>query len=308
MSVTRVLGIDLGGTKIQAGVVDETGQVLGQVRRPTEAQRDAETVLDNIAGAARAAASAAGVDIDELPAVGLGSPGPLDISSGLVISPVNLPSLHGVNIVEELEERLGRPIALNNDANCLGLGEARFGAGKGAEICCGLTLGTGLGGYAILDGNPFNGAHGAGVEIWCSPYLHDHVEQSTNGAAAARCYEKLSGNTADARQVGTLAREGDELAREAWHEYARDLAVPVAWLCNAFDPDVCILGGSVARAWDLFHEELEHEARKYINAVTREFVRLLPAALGDAAGMLGAAALALDRREDGVRPGRGEKR
>ena len=298
MQSPRVIGIDLGGTKIQAGVVDDDGNVLAELRRPTQADADAGTVLGNIAGAAREAAEEAGVNLDDVPCVGLGSPGPMDMDRGLIISPVNLPSLHGVNIVAELEERLGRPVALNNDANCLGLGEARFGAGRGASICAGLTLGTGLGGYAVIDGRPFNGANGAGVEIWCSPYLRDQVEQSTNGAAASRCYDKLSGNQADARQVAELARDGDELAREAWREYARDLAVPVAWLCNAFDPEVFILGGSVARAWDLFHEEMEREARKYINAVTREAVRILPAALGDSAGMLGAAALALNRCRD----------
>jgi glucokinase len=299
LSNRNVIGIDLGGTKIHAGVVDGEGHVLGDRRRPTEADRDAGAVLDNVASAAEEAADRANVDLADVPCVGLGSPGPMDIDRGLILSPVNLPSLHGVHIVRELQDRLDRPVELNNDANCLGLGESRFGAGRGAAVCCGLTLGTGLGGYAVLEGRPFNGAHGAGVEIWCSPYLRDQVEQSTNGAAAARCYEKLSGNRVSARQLDELAREGDQMAREAWQEYARDLAVPVAWLCNAFDPEVFILGGSVARAWHLFHEELLREARKYINAVTRDAVRIVPAALGDAAGMLGAAALALLCCEDG---------
>jgi glucokinase len=293
MTGACVIGIDLGGTKVHAGVVDSEGRIIAELRRPTEARRETEVVLENIVDAARRVADRAGVDLAEVQQVGLGSPGPMDIARGIIISPVNLPALHGVHIVQELQERLGRPVTLNNDANCLGLGEARFGAGRGAGVCCGLTLGTGLGGYAVLNGRPYNGAHGAGVEIWCSPYLADQVEQSTNGTAAARCYEKLSGNCAEARQVAELARRGDETAREAWREYARHLAVPVAWLCNAFDPEVFILGGSVAHAWDLFQEEMQHEARKYINAVTRPAVRMLPAALGDSAGMLGAAALAL---------------
>jgi glucokinase len=295
MSQLRVIGIDLGGTKIHAGVVDGGGDIISEVRRPTEAGRDTAGVLDNIAAAARGAAAEAELRMDDIPAVGLGSPGPMDMARGIIISPVNLPSLHGVSIVKELQERLETPVVLNNDANCLGLAEARFGAGRGARVVCGLTLGTGLGGYAVLEGRPFDGAHGAGVEIWCSPYRHDQVEQSTNGAAVARCYEKLSGTRVTARQVGELARKGDQEAQEAWAEYAHHLAVPVAWLCNAFDPDVCILGGSVAHAWDLFSAELGREARKYINAVTRQSLRLLPAALGDSAGMLGAAALALNR-------------
>ena len=171
MADRPVAGIDLGGTKILAGIVAPDGAILGQARVPTQADEDTETILDNMLSAVREAAREAGVTMRDVAAVGVGSPAPLDIDRGILISPNNLPSLYGFPIVARLSDALGVPVALNNDANCLGLAEARFGAGAGTAVCCGLTLGTGLGGFLILDGHIYNGPRGAAVEIWCSPYL-----------------------------------------------------------------------------------------------------------------------------------------
>jgi len=293
MTDQLAIGIDLGGTKVHAGVVRGDGKVLGRARRPTEADKDCDAVLANIVSAATAAAAEAEVPLKRVVGVGLGSPAPLDIFSGVIISPGNLPSLHGFPIVQRLSEALGRPVVLNNDANCFGLAEARFGAGAGAAVCCGLTLGTGLGGFLVIDGRLFNGPRGAGAEIWCSPYRGDQVEEKVSGRGVARNYKKLTERVATAKEIASLARSGDEDAREAWREFGRDLAVPLAYMCNMADPDVVVLGGSMVKAWDLFHDAMVHEASKYINAVTRDAVRMVPGELGDAAGMLGAAALVL---------------
>lgn len=287
------IGVDLGGTKIHAGVVTGTGRVLGEVRRPTEADRDCETVLANIVGATGAALEEAGLALEDVAGIGIGSPAPLDMFGGIIISPGNLPSLHGFPLVSRMAEALGRRPVLNNDANCFGLAEARFGSGVGARVCCGLTLGTGLGGCLVIDGELFSGPRGAAAEIWCSPYRGDQVEERVSGRGVARNYKKLSDRAATAEEIASLARSGDGHAREAWREFGRDLAVPLAYMCNIADPDVLVLGGSMVKAWDLFREAMLEEAMKYINAVTREAVRIVPGKLGDAAGMLGAAALVL---------------
>ncbi len=289
------IGIDLGGTKIHAGAVASDGSVLGEARTPTEADRDAEAILGNMVRAAHEAASAAGRPLPDAAAVGLGSPAPLDVRTGVLLSPGNLPSLHGFAVVERLSSALERPVVLDNDANCFGLAEARFGAGAGVGVCCGLTLGTGLGGFLVIDGQLFAGPRGAAVEIWCSPLLGDHVEERVSGRGVARNYEKLTGRRVEAREVAKAARAGDGAAAEAWREFGRDLAAPVAYLANVADADMVVLGGSMARAWDLFEEALRAEAAKYVNAVTWAELRIVPGALGDAAGMLGAAALALGR-------------
>ncbi len=291
------VGIDLGGTKVRAGVVDPAGDILGEMKVPTRADTDAETVLGNIADAARGAMSEAGVRAGDVRGVGLGSPGPLDIREGVLISPVNLPALHDFPLRDRLSEVLDQQVSINNDANCFGLAEARFGAGADAEVCCGLTLGTGLGCFVVIGGRLFDGPHGAGAEIWCSPYRGDRVEEKVSGRGIARNYEKLSGRRASAEQVASRAEEGEEEAREAYREFGRDLAVPVAYLCNVADPDVLVLGGSITKAWKLFGEVMVDEALKYINAVNREVVHLTPGALGDEAAVLGAASLVLVSQE-----------
>jgi len=287
------VGIDLGGTKVHAGVVSPGGQILAEARVPTEADRDTDAVLGNIERAARTVLREAGLQPADVAGVGLGSPAPLDMREGIILNPGNLPSLHGVRIASRLADALGMRVILDNDANCFGLAEARFGAGAGADVCCGLTLGTGLGGFVVIDGKLFTGPRGAAGEIWCSPYQGDQVEQKTCGRAVARSYTKLTEKVATARELESMARRGDEAALEAWREFGRDLATPIAYLCNILDPDVLVLGGSMCMAWDLFQETMFHEAHKYINLVNREALRIVPGSLGQAAGMLGAAALVL---------------
>ena len=294
MSAAPALGIDLGGTKVHAGVVTPGGDVLGQARVPTQAEEDQATVLGNIVAAARQAVDASGVGVADLAGVGLGSPAPLDMFNGILVSPNNLLSLHDCHIVEWLGGELGLPVTLNNDANCFGLAEARFGAGVGVRVCCGLTLGTDMGGFIVLDGQVFNGPHGAGGEPWCSPFEGDQIEEKVSGRAVVRNYRKMTEKVAGARELADMARAGDADALEAWREFGADLAVPIAWMCNLLDPEVFVLGGSMVKAWDLFEETMRHESRKYINEVTRGAVRIVPGKLGDAAGMLGAAALVLE--------------
>lgn len=293
MTQELAVGIDLGGTKILAGVVDSAGRILSQVKVPTEADRPADTILHNMMGAATKATEEAGTSLDRIKGVGIGSPAPLDMFRGILISPGNLPTLHGFPIVDRLSNAVGRPVTLNNDANCFGLAEARYGAGRGAEVCCGLTLGTGLGAFLVIRGELYNGPHGASTEIWCSPYDGDQVEEKVSGRGVARNYRKLTNRVATAEDVAARAFAGEEQAREAWREFGRDLAVPIAYLCNVADPDVVVLGGSMNKAWDLFQETMFLEARKYINAVTCASVKIVPDALGNAAGMIGAAALVL---------------
>jgi len=293
MTQELAVGIDLGGTKILAGVVDSSGRILSQVKVPTEADRPADTILHNMMGAATKATEEAGTSLDRIKGVGVGSPAPLDMFRGILISPGNLPTLHGFAIVDRLSNAVGRPVTLNNDANCFGLAEARYGAGRGAEVCCGLTLGTGLGAFLVIRGELYNGPHGASTEIWCSPYEGDQVEEKVSGRGVARNYRKLTNRVATAEDVAARAFAGEEQAREAWREFGRDLAVPIAYLCNVADPDVVVLGGSMNKAWDLFQETMFLEARKYINAVTCASVKVVPDALGNAAGMIGAAALVL---------------
>jgi glucokinase len=288
-------GIDLGGTKIGVGLVRTDGRVLIGTRVPTGPEREADAILADMVDAVRDVLDRAGVAAGELLGVGVGSPAPLDLEAGIILETGNLLTLHGFPIVARLAEALGRPVVLNNDANCYGLAEARYGAGAGARVCCGFTLGTGIGGFLVLDGRLFDGPRGAAAEVWASPYQGDQVEEKVSGRGVSRNYKKLTERIATAREVAVRARGGDVDAREAWREFGADLAVPIAWICNAVDPDVVVLGGSMAAAWDLFSETMLHQAAKYTNSVNRRAVRIVPGTLGDQAGVIGAAALVFGR-------------
>jgi len=292
-------GIDLGGTKIGVGLVCEGGRVLVDARVPTGPEREAEAILADMVAAVRTVLDQAGLALSDLQGVGLGSPAPLDLEAGVILETGNLLTLHGFPVVARLREALGRPVALNNDANCYGLAEARYGAGAGAQVCCGFTLGTGIGGFLVIDGRLFDGPRGAAAEIWASPYQGDQIEEKVSGRGVSRNYKKLTERVATAREVAERAHNGDADAREAWREFGADLAVPIAWMCNAVDPDVVVLGGSMALAWDLFSETMLHQAAKYTNSVNRHAVRVVRGTLGDQAGVIGAAALVLG--QDGTR-------
>lgn len=292
------VGIDLGGTKIRTGVVSPAGDILGEALRPTQAERPADEVLENMAQSVRDALEDADLEPGQVAGVGLGSPGPMDIRGGRLISPNNLPTLHDFAIVDELSDALGMQVSFNNDANCFGLAEARFGAGADAKVCAGLTLGTGLGAFLVVGGHVYEGAHGAGVEIWCSNYRGDYVEEKVSGRGIARNYKKLTHEDADPEEIAERARDGQEEARETWREFGRDLAVPVSYLSNITDPEVFVLGGSIVKAADLFLEALLAETTKYIDPMTSGDLRIVPGSLGDPAGMLGAAALVLDNDMD----------
>ena len=288
------VGVDLGGTQIRAGVVSEEGELLSMHKALTRAERDAEAIFSDIAATARAAAEEGAGGLGGVAGVGVGSPAPLDLKRGVIVSPGNLPTLHGFPIVERLREALGTRVALNNDANCFGLAEARFGAGRGAEVCCALTLGTGLGCAIVLGGRIFDGPGGAAAEIWCSPYMGEIVEERVSGRGLARSYAELSGGSAAGPEIARRAEAGDARALEAFREFGCNLAVPAAYLCNIVDPDVLVLGGSIAKCFDLFIDALMAEADKYINEINRRRLRIVRSALGgDEAGVLGAAALVL---------------
>ena len=285
------LGIDLGGTKVRTGVVREDGEVIGEGLVPTEADTETERVFENIVRSAKLACRDAGLDMEDVWAVGIGSPAPLDLAQGVIVSPVNLPSLHSFPIVDRLREALDKPVVLNNDGNCFGLAEARYGAGQDADVCCGFTLGTGLGCAVVMQGKIYNGPGGAAAEIWCSPHGDEIVEESVSGRGVTRNYEALTGRPEEPKEIADRAREGEEKAAEAWRQFGHDLAVPLAYVCNVLDPDVVVLGGSLSRAHDLFGDAMELRAQEYINEINLRRLRIVQATLGDDAGVLGAAAL-----------------
>lgn len=202
----------------------------------------------------------------------------------------NLPTMGGVKIRPELESRLGRRVVLDNDANCYAYGEWRAGAGQGSQHCCCLTLGTGLGMGVVLGGQLYHGSHGSAGELCYSPLGSGReVEDVVSGIGVSRRYNELTGAELDAAAIAELARAGDRDALTVWQEVGEALGFALAYTVNILDPEVVVLGGSLAGAWDLFDGPMQGVLESH--AYNRQAFALRGSALGRQGAAIGAALL-----------------
>jgi glucokinase len=321
---TEAVGVDLGGTKMAVGVVEDgvsDGRPAPLVRyRQTESSIgwDEEKVLDKlteeIGKALKARPGATGV--------GIGVPATIDQERGVAIQAVNL-RLDDVPIRDVMSERLGRPVFLDNDANLAALAEHRYGAARGTQVAILLTLGTGIGGGVIIGGKLFRGAHGAGAELGhvvvdengppCQGNCPNHgcIETLASGTAIAREGQAAAeaapdsalgallaaGTPIDGRAVTDAALAGDEAAKDVIATAGRHLGVALANFANMFEPEVIVIGGGAMAAGGLLLDparaELRSRALPPMNATP-----VVVAELGPDAGMIGAAVLAMSQTGD----------
>jgi len=295
----HAIGVDLGGTKILAGVVARDGTVLRRHERatPKDAQEHVLAELE---------AAVAELLDDSIAAVGFGVPSPIDQRRGVVVGCVNIPLVEAP-LRDRMRERFGLPVGLENDANAAAIGEWRAGAGRGVDDLVMLTLGTGLGGGVIAGGRPFRGANGAGVELGHVVIVHDgrpcqgtctgrgHLEPYVTGLAAGNAAREAFGPAADAHRLVRLANEGDRTALGILAEIGRYLGSGMGSFVNAFGPELVVIGGGFGvAAWEhLMPSALEVMRREALPPM-RETVRVERAALGTAAGLIGAAFVAFE--------------
>jgi glucokinase len=287
------IGLDVGGTKIAAGVVDGQGRIARRVERPTptESQDELLATLDEIVEE---------LLIEGVAAIGFGMPSTIDQRAGRVVSSVHVP-LGDFDFRERMTERFSLPVALDNDANAAAIAEWKVGAGHGSSHMIMLTLGTGVGGGLILDGKPYRGFVGAGAEIGhmvleyggepCigSCHGHGHLEQVASGGAADRAAERILGPGTTGRTLVGAAREGNEEARAAIVQIGRKLGAAIGSLVNIFNPELVVIGGGFSQARDLFLEPALEAMREEALPPGRDLVRVVPALLGPDAGLVGAA-------------------
>jgi glucokinase len=312
MAGRRVVGIDAGGTKLLAGVVDEGLAVHHRLHRLWRGY-ERQDVLDLIAEVAGEALNAE----PDAEAVGLGIPSLMDRDRAVSLRCVHLP-LDGVPVRDLISEQLDRPVALDNDANCALLAEARAGAAKGAKDALMLTLGTGIGGGILANGELYRGV-GSGGELGhtvvdldgdpCTCGAHGCLETVASGpalaeagkaAAIAEPNSRLGKARAAGREitgplVTELAGEGDAASIEVLAGAGRKLGAGLASLANAFSPEVIVIGGGASAAGELLLEPAREELKRRALGPNRE-VRVVAAHFADEAGMLGAALLALEDR------------
>ena len=307
------IGIDLGGTNVKAGVVDDDGRPLSSISRPTEADRGPEVGLANLEDAAHKAVEASGLSWDQVRAVGLGSPGTMDIRAGMLLNPPNLPGWVNFPIRDRLAKALGKPTAFQNDANAAAYGEFWAGAGRDIESLVLFTLGTGIGCGIVDHGHLIEGRHSHGAECGhmvvqmeggrqCSCGRYGHLEAYASATSLVkRAREALHRGEASALQIHMDDEEltarlideesdaGDPLAYRLMHETAHYLAVGATCLMHTIDPDLILFSGGMIKAGPEFLDDIRQQVRQLALPYPAERTRIEYATLGGDAGLIGAA-------------------
>jgi glucokinase len=312
MTEQHVIAIDLGGTKLAAGVVDRESTVLRRTEHPTETSSQ-DALLAQIDGAIEELMNG------EVGALGIGIPSLIDQQAGEAGSSVNVP-LAGVHLRDQLSTRFGVPVALENDANAAALAEHRFGAGRGTGHMVLLTLGTGIGGGLILNGELYRGSLGTAGELGHITIDLDgsrcqgtcpgfgHLEVLASGTAADRLAEEVArarpdgglgralgeGRDVDPRLTVELATAGDPDACEVLETIGYRLGVGIASYVNIFNPELVVVGGGFSRAGDLVLEPARKVVAERALPPARDAVRIELAVLGPEAGLIGAAVVGFE--------------
>jgi glucokinase len=290
----RVIGVDLGGTKILAGIVDREGHVEHRREHPTRtASQD-----DLLAGLDEAVEE---LLTDEIAALGFGIPSPIDQRTGRALQAVNIP-LTDIDFRGRMKERFGLPVGIENDANAATYAEFRFGAARDVDSVIMLTLGTGCGGGAVVDGQLFRGWAEFGHTVIVYDGLpcqgtctgRGHLEPYVTGVAAGKLAAAEFGPAVDAHRLVRLANEGEARAIEILDGIGRHLGAGIGSLVNIFNPDLVVIGGGFAAAGDFVLDPAREILRREALARAGYRVPIVRAELGTAAGLIGAGLVAFD--------------
>ena len=308
------LGIDLGGTKIAAGIVDAEGRIIKKASVPTGRTRNSDEIVEDMCVLAENLIKDAGISLKELNSIGIGSPGTHDRQNGIVLYNNNL-NFRNVKVREQMQKHVPVPVYLENDANCAAIAESVAGAAKGADFAVIITIGTGIGGGVIINKKLYTGFNGAGGEL-------GHIVIRFNGETCTcgrnGCWEAYSSATALIRQTrnaavanpnskilalveGDLdkinaktafdaARMGDETGTEVVDNYISIFAEGLANIVNIFQPNIIAIGGGVSKEGEYLLAPLREKTNvKIYSGEGVEKTRIVEAKLGNDAGIIGAA-------------------
>ncbi|HEX4811406.1 MAG TPA: ROK family protein [Nonomuraea sp.] len=316
-----VLALDIGGTKLAAGVVTGDGRIHGWQVVPTRREEGPQRVLSRLFDLGRKAIAEAGRP-EEVAAVGISCGGPLDARAGILECPPHLPGWIGVPVGAMAAEAFGAPSALENDATAAALGEFRHGAGRGTSTMLYLTISTGVGGGSVIGGRLHRGAAGNGGELGhvlvrpggrtCSCGRRGCLEAYASGTAIAeRAREALAAGRSSAlsaverptaEDVSRAAASGDPLATEIWDETTRALGSALTDLVNAFEPELVVLGGGVTRAGARLLDPVAAAVARDAMPPAARSARIELSQLGAGVCVVGAGAVAHDLLSAGKSP------
>jgi glucokinase len=289
-----VLGVDLGGTAIKLGLFSLEGELLAEHQRPTPQPATPGSVCVEIVDAI------SGLDPHGRAAVvGIGLPGPMDAEARVARICINLPGWEEVPLAAWLEPRLKRRVTLANDGNCALVGEAWKGAAAGFSDVLLLTLGTGVGGGVMLGGQLFTGHNGAAAEPGLITLFPDGPDCNSGNRGSLEQFASITGlkrlSGSEPSSLAMAASDGDAKALAHWERYGQLLGTGISSLVYAFTPQLVLVGGGLAGASEHFLPAVRREVSTRVQAVSREGLQIKPCALGNGAGRLGAARLAIQR-------------
>lgn len=313
-----LLGIDIGGTKLAIVAADSKGELLHKIKQPTQARQGSQAVVERIISMVRQLLKQTGLPLSKVACIGVSCPGPVDLDTGIIKAPPNLPDWGEVPLRAILHKEFGIPTKFENDANAAALAELMFGAGMGYKNMVYLTMSTGIGGGIIIDGRLYRGTYNSAGEVGHQILIPDGplcgcgrrgcLEALCSGTAISRIMQeearrhpeslilKLAGGQLEGLAPPVLieaAQAGDELALKIWEQAGYYLGWGLANLANILDPEIFILGTIAIKAGELFLAPARKALARYIFNRSIPLPALVPAKLGDKIGDYAAIAIAL---------------
>ncbi|NLC66806.1 MAG: ROK family protein [Clostridium sp.] len=308
-----VIGIDLGGTKIATAISDLKGEIVEKIVLDTKSYLGEEVVISRIIKTIDDVIEKSNINLSDIKAIGIGSPGPLDVKKGIIIETPNLP-FKNFDIVSPISEKFKVKTYLDNDANVAAIGEFIFGAGVGKENLIYITVSTGIGAGAILNGKPYRGSTSNALEMghiivepsskhMCNCGKYGDVEALSSGTAIAKRAkeaidkgEETSLKNLDkvtSKEVYEAYLKGDETSIRILDEAFKYLGIAIGNIITLFDPEIIVIGGGVSKIGEFFFEEIRKNAKKTTFDFMFDNTKIVPSKLGEDNNLIGAIALAL---------------
>ncbi|GBF10634.1 ROK family glucokinase [Tepidibacillus sp. HK-1] len=312
---TILIGIDLGGTSIKMGLVSTEGELLSHQEISTRTKEGVNAIIEDMVQYAKTLVQDQGFALDQVQGIGIGIPGLLDMEQGIVRLAPNL-GWKDVAIKKQLEEKLNIPVKIENDANIAALGEAWVGAGKGYKHIVMATIGTGIGGGIIIDGKILHGKKGMAAELGHIPISDEGIQCGCGNYGCLETVSSATGMIRKAKEVVTQGRPsllteqyvdkmdeitaksvidaaklGDHEAMQIVNRAGSLLGKALATVANLLDPEIMIIGGGVSRAGDILFNPIKQAFHEHGLKNIIDSIEIVPAQLGNDAGMIGAASL-----------------
>lgn len=295
-------GVDIGATFTKMALVDEKCRIVAREKVSSRGFSNKAFFVKTIKKSFNNILSKEGLRAPQVKAMGIGLPGPVDFKKGIVLSLTNIRGWHNFHLAAYLKKFFSVPVFIENDANCMALAESRIGAAKGASYVLCVTLGTGVGGGLILNREIYRSPYFLGGEIGHVPIAIDGPKCECGGFA---CLERYAGNQAIKRlirkefkkdisleEASSLARKGDLKAKKIWEDVGQYVGLVVSGVVNIFNPEVIVIGGGVSLAGEVLLGSIKRSVKKHAMMLLKKYIKVKKAALGNDAGVLGAALLA----------------